>query len=169
MNDFHQALTYVNKMLYEPSGLVLSSIQEEKQNAIYGAGTFRLSSRSIRFRVAQTTPTKVGQFVTIWEKDENNKNQPYSYEHSPEFLVITTFKNNQHFGQFIFPKDILLEKNILSSKSKKGKMAIRVYPSWDKPKSKQAMKTQEWQLAYFIDIDEHQSLQTDKIKKYYYS
>ncbi|WP_249222424.1 MepB family protein [Planococcus alpniumensis] len=25
-------------------------------------------------------------------------------------------------------------------------MAIRVYPSWDIPTSKQAVKTQEWQL-----------------------
>lgn len=167
MNDFHQALTYINKMLYEPSGLVLSSIQEEKQNAIYGAGRFELSSRTVRFRVARTTPTKTGQFVAIWEKDANNKNQPFSHEDSPELLVITSFKNNHQFGQFVFPKEILLEKNVLRSDVTKGKMAIRVYPSWDEPESKQAIKTQKWQLPYFIDINDDHSLRADKMEKLY--
>lgn len=33
-------------------------------------------------------------------------------------------------------------------------MAIRVYPSWDKPVSKQAIKTQSWQLEYFIELSQ---------------
>ncbi|MBM7542794.1 MepB family protein [Amphibacillus cookii] len=167
MNDFYTALNYVNKMIYEPNDLTVKSAQEEKQNAKYGAGIFRLSSRTVRFRVANITPTKAGQFVAFWEKDENNKNQPFTYEEAPDLLVITTFKDDSEFGQFIFPKEILFKQDILRFNSKKGKMAIRVYPSWDKPPSKQAMKTQKWQLPYFVDMSDPSKLPTDKIIELY--
>ena len=154
-------------MIYEPNDLTVKSVKEEKQNSKYGAGTFRLSSRTVRFRVANITPAKEGQFVALWEKDENNKNQPYSYEEAPALLVITTFKNDNKFGQFIFPKDILFQRNIFRSSSTKGKMAIRVYPSWDKPTSKQALETQKWQLPYFVNMSSKSKLPIDKIIKLY--
>ncbi len=68
MNDFQTALTFVTKQVYQPNGLTVSNILEEKQNAKYGAGTFLLSSKSVRFRVAHKTPTKLGQFVAFWKK-----------------------------------------------------------------------------------------------------
>ena len=167
MNDFYTALNYVNKMIYEPNDLTVKSVQEEKQNSKYGAGTFQLSSRTVRFRVANITPTKVGQFVAFWEKDENNKNQPFTYEEAPDLLVITTFKDDSEFGQFIFPKEILIKQNILRSSSTKGKMAIRVYSSSDKPTSKQAKKTQKWQLPYFVGMRDPSKLPIDKIIELY--
>jgi len=167
MNDFYTVLNVVNKMIYEPNDLTVKSVQEEKQNSKYGAGTFRLASRTIRFRVANITPTKVGQFVAFWEKDENNKNQPFTYEEAPDLLVITTFKNDNEYGQFIFPKEVLFKQNILRSSSTKGKMAIRVYPSWDSPTSKQAMKTQEWQLPYFVDMSRQKELPNERIIELY--
>src|SRR5690625_1030238 len=88
MNDFYTALNYVNKMIYEPNDLTVKSVQEEKQNSKYGAGRFQLSSRTVRFRVANITPTKIGQFVALWKKDVNNKNQPYLYEEAPDSAVI---------------------------------------------------------------------------------
>lgn len=167
MNDFYTALNYVNKMIYEPNGLTIKSVQEEKQNSKYGAGRFQLSSRTVRFRVANTTPTKIGQFVAFWEKDVNNKNQPYLYEEAPDLFVITTFKNENEFGQFIFPKEILLQEKILRSTSTKGKMAIRVYPIWDSPSSKQTLKTERWQLPYFVDMCNPNKLPLEKISKLY--
>ena len=167
MNNFYTALAYVSKIIYGPNHLTVKSIQEEKQNSKYGAGTFELSSRTVRFRVANSTPAKVGQFVAFWEKDENNKNQAYSYAKAPDLLVITTFKNENEFGQFIFPKEILFKQNILRSSSTTGKMAIRIYPSWDSPTSKQAMKTQEWQLPYFVDMSNSNNLAIEKILELY--
>ena len=169
MNDFYTALNYVNKIIYEPNDLTVKSVQEEKQNSKYGAGTFQLSSKTVRFRVANITPTKVGQFVAFWEKDINNKNQPHSYEEAPDLLVITTFKNENEFGQFIFPKEVLLKKDILRSTSTKGKMAMRVYPIWDNPGSKQAMKTQKWLLPYFVDMCSPNKLPIEKIIELYSS
>ncbi|KAB7672045.1 MepB family protein [Bacillus sp. B1-b2] len=153
MNEFFKSLTYVNENVYKPNQLVIHSIREEVQNADYGAGIFQLNSKSVRFRVAKITPNKNGQFVSFWEKDENNKNQPYTYDHATDLLVINTFANSNRFGQFVFPKDVLEQQDILKTATTKGKMAIRVYPSWDEPTSKQAINTQKWQLDYFIELD----------------
>ena len=65
MNDFYKALNLVNKMIYEPNNISVKSIREEQQNSKYGAGTFQLASRTVRFRVANRTPAKVGQFVAF--------------------------------------------------------------------------------------------------------
>ncbi|KYG32388.1 MepB family protein [Alkalihalobacillus trypoxylicola] len=166
MYDFYTALEYINKRLYEPNHLTIDSVQEETHNSKYGAGTFRLLEKTVRFRVAHITPAKVGQFVVLWEKDEYNKNQPYSYEESPDLLVITTFKKDDGFGQFVFPKDILFKQNMFRSHSTKGKMAIRVYPEWDLPLNKQAIKTQKWQLPFFINLTNLDYLPTDLLKLY---
>lgn len=167
MKDFYTVLNDVNKMMYEPNGLTVGRVREEKHNSKYGAGAFECSSRTIRFRVANVTPNKVGQFVSIWEKDSSNKNQPYSYDESTDLLVITTFKNNDEYGQFIFPKEVLLKQKVLKSHSTKGKMAMRVYPIWDTPTSKQAMKSQQWQLPYFIDMSHQNHSTKEKILKLY--
>lgn len=167
MNDFYRALSYVNELIYKPTNLILKSVQEEKQNAKYGAGIFQLSSKTVRFRVANITPTKTGHFVAFWEKDEDTNNQPYSYAEAPDLLVITTFKSDSEFGQFVFPKEVLFTQNILKSNSTKGKMAIRVYPSWDIPTSKQAVKTQEWQLPYFVDLSTPDNVSKEKITELY--
>lgn len=168
MHIFEEALRHMNQTIYEPRQLTVDYVREEKQNSEYGAGIFRLSSKTIRFRVAKITPTKIGQFVAFWEKDSNNRNRPFSSEEAPELLVITTFKNNnKEFGQFVFPKEILIEKNVLRSPSTIGKMAIRVYPIWDTPTSKQALNTQKWQLPYFVDMSNLNQESIDKIINLY--
>lgn len=168
MNRFSKALTYVDEIFYQPNGLTIKAIREETQNADYGAGVFQLNSKSVRFRVAKVTPTKLGQFVSFWEKDLNNKNQPFSYKNATDLLVINTFSNdNQFFGQFVFPKKILVEQNILRTATANGKMAIRVYPSWDTPTSKQAIATQKWQSPYFVGLNNINSLQIQKLLRLY--
>ncbi len=167
MNKFYRALTYVNEIFYEPNHLTIKAIREEAQNSDYGAGIFQLNSKTVRFRVAKITPTKIGQFVAFWEKDRDNKNQAFSYENATDLLVINTFTSNNHFGQFVFPKEVLVKQNILKTAIAKGKMAIRVYPSWDTPTSKQAIETQKWQLAYFVDVNNTNSLPIKELLKLY--
>jgi len=167
MNVFNKTLTYVNELLYEPNHLTIKNIREETQNSDYGAGIFQLNSKSVRFRVAKITPTKVGQFVSFWEKDEANKNQAFSYDNATDLLVINTFNNNGDFGQFVFPKEVLLKQNILKTANTKGKMAIRVYPSWDTPTSKQAIATKKWQSPYFVKTDATTSLSKHELLKLY--
>ncbi|MDG5471272.1 MepB family protein [Jeotgalibacillus sp. ET6] len=168
MNEFYKALTYVNKNYYEPNHFIIKASQEEAQNSDYGAGIFQLNSKSVRFRVAKITPNKIGQFVAFWEKDRNQKNQAFSYEEATDLMVINTFTKENHLGQFVFPKQVLLKQNILKTATAKGKMAIRVYPGWEKPTSKQAIKTQKWQLEYFVDLSlSHHSPIQELLKLYY--
>lgn len=166
VNEFYKALTFVNKIFYEPNHLTINAIREEAQNSDYGAGMFQLNSKSVRFRVAKITPNKIGQFVSLWEKDGDNKNQAFSYEKATDLLVINTFTSN-NFGQFVFPKEVLVKQNILKTATSKGKMAIRVYPRWENPTSKQAIETQKWQLAYFVEVNNTNSFPVQELLKLY--
>ena len=171
MYTFYTVLDHINEVIYKPNQLIAASTEEEQQNIEYAAGTFelinKLAVKTVRFRVAKQTPTKVGQFVTFWEKNAKGMNQPFQYNKSPDLLVITTFKDNNTFGQFVFPKDVLLRNDILQSHSTKGKMGIRVYPSWDKPTSNTAIKTQNWQLDYFFKVNDTGIRPTEKIRALY--
>ncbi|WP_047392494.1 MepB family protein [Exiguobacterium sp. s168] len=167
MNDFWTAFTYINEQLYMPCQLTPHAIYEEVQNATYGAGRFCFGETSIRFRVAKVTPTKLGQFVVIWEKDEQNQNQPFSEDTATDLLVVNTFTDSNRFGQFVFPKIVLKQHNIFKTGTIKGKMAMRVYPSWDNPTSKQAIATQKWQLEYFMDYESFDSLLKNEVLRLY--
>lgn len=147
----HKDLLVAKKLLYNPSKFECSQPEIEVQNAEYGAYVFKLNALLIRFRVAKITPTKVGQFVTLWERIGDGPIQPYDISDPVDLFVISTRQDN-NFGQFVFPKSVLCDKHIVSNKGKGGKRAIRVYPPWDKPTSPQAQKTQAWQLKYFLDI-----------------
>lgn len=85
----------------------------------------------------------------------DNKNIPFEYSESPDKLIITII-DGQHQGQFIFPKEILRDKGILSYDNKLGKMALRVYPSWVDNLNPNARKIQLWQLPYFMVHQEQQ-------------
>ena len=147
----HKDLIAAKKLVYNFSKFECSQPEIEVQNAEYGAYVFKLNALLIRFRVAKITPTKVGQFVTLWERIGDGPIQPYDISDPVDLFVISTRQGN-NFGQFVFPKSILCDKHIVSNKGKGGKRAIRVYPPWDKPTSPQAQKTQAWQLKYFLDI-----------------
>lgn len=68
-----------------------------------------------------------------------------------DFYVIST-RSDSILGQFVFPKAVLCDRDILSNNGQGGKRAIRLYPPWDHPTSRQAQKTQKWQLDYFLEI-----------------
>ncbi|RIM96461.1 MepB family protein, partial [Staphylococcus shinii] len=80
-----------------------------------------------------------------------NKNRPFTFDESCDKLIIAVIDESQK-GLFIFPKDVLAKKNIIANKDKKGKMAMRIYPSWEYNLNQTAFKTQKWQLNYFIDL-----------------
>ena len=160
----HPDLCDAEKLAYIPSGLVMSNLTIEPESQDYGACEFDLNHRHIKLRVAKITPKKVGQFVTLWKRKNNGPIIPYELE-DPIDLFVISVRTAEHFGQFVFPKKILSEKGILSSKEKKGKLAIRVYPPWDTPNNKQAEKTQAWQLPYFFEIDSQRDPDTARIQK----
>jgi hypothetical protein len=81
-----------------------------------------------------------------------------------DFVVVTS-KSGDHFGQFVFPKFVLVDKGIIIKSGKDGKRGIRVYPPWDIATNEQAKKTQSWQVKYFLPIRNDNSTNLDFAKK----
>lgn len=152
-NDFYKT----QDLLYKPLNFICSSVEIESEGSAYGACVFKLNNLNIRFRVAKITPTKTGQFVTLWKRMGAGPIQPYDALDQVDFFVISV-RNKNNFGQFIFPKSILVKKNIFSKNGKGGKRGIRIYPSWDKDLNSQAQKTQAWQLDYFLNMSINHSI-----------
>ncbi len=141
----------VAQQYYESCGLLCTNIIQEKESTEYGACTFEINNRHIAFRVAKITPTKVGQFVTLWKRLDTGIIAPYDTA-DPVDLVIISVRKEDRLGQFVFPKTVLHKKDIFSHKGTGGKRALRVYPPWDIANSNQAKDTQAWQLHYFFEI-----------------
>lgn len=118
----------------------------------YGGCEFWLEGLRYIQRTAKVTPKKTGQFVTLWKRNSIGVTSPLDIKDNFYYVVIICFQNKK-IGRFLFPKNILAQKKILSSSitEVEGKRGFRVYPNWDIPTSKQAIETQRWQLAYFSE------------------
>jgi hypothetical protein len=150
-NIIHPELMHAMHRIYDVSGFDCTQPEMELESAEYAAYAFKVNSRAVRFRVAKITPTKTGQFVTLWKRIGKGPIQPYDVSDSVDFFVIHTRKDDR-CGQFIFPKSVLAQKNIFSMDGQGGKRAMRVYPPWDTNLNRQAQKTQDWQVTYFLEI-----------------
>lgn len=124
----------------------------QQWNKQYEAIEIESSNGIFVSRLAQKTPNKKGFFFAIWKKDENNKNKPYEVKDIHNALIVNIVDVHR-LGQFIFPKEVLLDKGILKSDISKGKMALRVYAPWETELNKTAIKTQQWQRDYFREIE----------------
>lgn len=153
---------YLEKLLSEMDNLKIRNSVVEPESTEYGACRFELNDLNILFRTAKITPTKTGQFVTLWKRISKGPIQPFDSSDSIDFFIISVRKENQ-YGLFIFPKSVLIHKEIVSD-IKEGKRAIRVYPPWDTTASKQAQKTQKWQLDYFFEISQNSTSVLDETK-----
>ena len=100
------------------------------------------------YRRAKTTPTKLGQFVTLWQRSDAGPIRPFDVSDGVELFVVEVY-NEEQLGHFIFPVDALVRRGVVSTDFAGGKRAIRVYPPWVTPTSTQALKTQSWQLEFF--------------------
>lgn len=146
-------LILIQEILFDNCNFEITQPILEAESSEYGACTFVLNNLNIRYRTAKITPTKTGQFVTLWKRINQGSIQPFDSTDPIDLFIVSTRKDN-NFGLFIFPKSILITKEIVTDK-KEGKRAIRVYPPWDITTSKQAQKTQKWQLDYFLEIQKN--------------
>ncbi len=144
-------LHVLKKFVYDQWSFEFSNLKEQLESAEYGACSFELNAKKIQYRVSKITPTKTGQFVTIWKRNSEGITEPFSNSDDLDFIIITS-KSGDNFGQFIFPKSVLANQGIISSKFKVGKRGIRVYPPWDQVTNKEAQKNQSWQTKYFFTI-----------------
>lgn len=135
----------------------------EPESAEYNACTFKIGQLSVRYRSAKITPTKTGLFVTLWKRNGNGPIQPFDVEDDMDIAMISA-KCDDKFGLFIFSKAILHRQGILSDTKKEGKRGFRVYPPWDIASSNQARKTQQWQSACFLEIENDDAVDLERAK-----
>jgi hypothetical protein len=152
--------------VYEPAGMkVTHAALREAESSEYGACRFGLDGRAIAFRVAKTTPTKLGQFVTIWKRPApGSEIAPLDISDGVAFVVVSVFDGVRR-GQFVFSQQVLVEKGIMSRSGKGGKRAIRVYPPWTTPVVNEATKTQRWQIQYFVPLAQNGSADPALVRK----
>ena len=163
----HPSLASIFEKIYAPNLLVMTNLITEPESAEYYACTFTLNDMHIKFRVAHVTPTKVGQFVTLWKRDATGGPiKPFDLADAIDFVVITVQSGNNH-GQFIFSKMVLFDKGIFSKDGKGGKRAFRIYPSWNIADNAQAKKSQAWQLNYFLLTPLDGQIDMSRVKKLY--
>ena len=149
MHCVHPDWLIAQKVAYAPAELVCSDMIQEPESQEYAAGECTIMNRRVKFRVAKITPTKVGQFVTLWKRIGKGPIMPFELS-DPIDLFIISVRCDDKLGQFVFPKKLLHEKRFISGNGIEGKRAMRVYPPWDIPDSAQAKKTQDWQSKYFV-------------------
>lgn len=150
--------------IYKSCNFKITALRIDTESAEYDACQFTLNRKQIISRSSKITPKKVGQFVTFWKRaNAEAPIVPFDTDDNFDFFVVN-IRTDNHFGQFVFPKAILIKKGIISTTTKEGKRAFRVYPSWDTPTSKQAEKTQKWQLYYFYDA---KTVDLEKVKSLY--
>jgi hypothetical protein len=159
-------LNEVNTKVYQKCSLKLSGCTHELEGDPYDACQFKLNGKKIISRSAKITPKKIGQFVTFWKRNAEGITEPYAETDSFDFYAINV-KDENRFGQFVFPKAELIRRGILSTERKDGKRGFRVYPIWDIAQNKQAVTTQKWQLNYFYEISE--TTDFEKVKALYQS
>ncbi|GAA3954800.1 hypothetical protein GO495_28515 [Chitinophaga oryziterrae] len=163
-NALHNDLKIVKELVYDKCGFHLTDLKLNSESVEYGACSFKLNGQTIEHRVSKITPTKTGQFVTIWERNKDGITEPFDIFDDIDFVVITS-KIGDNIGQFILPKSVLADKGIISQNGKDGKRGIRVYPPWDTVTNRQAEKTQSWQTEYFLTIKSDNSTDLDLTRK----
>lgn len=146
-------LNRIKTEIYDKCALEISDFRPETESKEYDASRFLLNGRNIISRNAKITPKKAGQFVTFWKRGEDGPIEPFEETDQIDFYVVSVRAENK-FGQFVFPKSVLIKKGIISTATKEGKRAFRVYPGWDTVNNKQAQQNQKWQLSYFYEIAE---------------
>lgn len=157
-------LKMINESVYLKCGLIMSYLKRNPESAAYGACSFELDGLKIEHRKSKTTPTKAGQFVTIWKRSKDGITTPFDNSDDINFVVITS-RYGENLGQFIFPKSVLVEEGIFSQNGKGGKRGIRVYPPWDHANSRQASRTQQWQTKYFVTIRDGNNTDLDRVRQ----
>lgn len=153
----NNTLQQIKRKVYDKCALEISNFETEPESAAYDACRFALNSQNILCRNAKITPKKAGQFVTFWKRFKNGPIEPFKETDHFDYYVVNVQTENE-FGQFVFPKSILISKGIISTEKKEGKRAFRVYPTWDIASNKQAVRTQKWQLEYFYKINNSTNL-----------
>lgn len=180
--------------MYSKAGFELTEppMRESDPKGIeYGACRFSLNNKKIVYRIGKNTPDRPGYFATMWKRAIKTKEIiPFDYNDDIDYLIIdvdSVSDAGEYFcGQFIFDRQVLLDKKLMQNVNNNGKLATRVFPPWSEKLAKESIErsiqssllvkktqnmsnsaksTQKWQLNYFISVDENYQFDMDLLKK----
>jgi hypothetical protein len=155
------------KLVYEQFNVnCTSKPKSEAESKEYGAYEFTINNIKVKFRVAKSTPTKIGQFVTLWKRIGKGPIMPFDVS-DPFDVYVVCVNEGSKSGQFVFPKQVLVAQGVLSKAGKGGKRAIRVYAPWVKTESSQASNTKMWQTKYFVNLSDSKGVDLAAARKLY--
>ena len=158
----------INDSVFKYLDLYISDIIPDLECADYFGFNFKINQTYIKFRKSKLTPKKVGQFVTFWKRDFDGKTIPFDINDNFDFYIIS-IEENKNEGFFLFPKDILIKENLISSKQKTGKRGFRIYTDWHLPENKQAEHTKRWQTQFFINYSDSEKVILEKFENIFNS
>ena len=144
-------LSMLQRTIFTPKNMEICDAQKDQEAEAYTGYNFSTQDERVKFRKAKITPKKIGLFVALWERASNGKTIPF-HQDGPTDVYIFMAQYTDKRGFFIFSKQVLANHNILSTSTKEGKRGFRLYPPWDKPTSKQALASQQWQVKYFTEV-----------------
>ena len=154
--------------LYRKLNFKIDNFQSNKEGKEYNACSYNLGELKIISRKAKITPKKIGYFVAVWKRNSEGITEPFDFEDDFSFFVIN-IENQYQKGQFIFSKEVLKKHGIISNNGVGGKRGFRLYAPWDNPTSKQGLKTQTWQLNYFLSLDYDKGIDIERANFLYKS
>ncbi|SDG39186.1 MepB protein [Pedobacter terrae] len=100
-NGISYILRTATDLVYSKLGYRISNLQIEDESQEYSACTFELNKLKIKHRLSKITPTKAGQFVTIWKRNEAGITAPFTDQDEFDLLIISV-NDADRSGQFIF-------------------------------------------------------------------
>ena len=158
--DYASQLQQYLKDYFEKLDFAVTHFSASNESQEYKACSFLLTNKKIIYRQAKITPAKLGQFVTIWKRNSEGITAPFDWNDEFDYFIVTVVRE-ETMGQFIFPKNVLRDRGIISYLNKDGKRGIRVYAPTEIVKSKQAITTQQWQQNYYVSRE----INTEELKK----
>ena len=78
--------------------------------------------------------------MSFWKRKHGQKITPFEYTDDFDFCIVNV-RFEDRYGQFVFPKEELIKRGIVSSDLMEGKRGLRVSPVWDIVDNKTTLKT----------------------------
>lgn len=148
---------YIEREFFTPMTLCISDIVHQREGDEYGAVRFQLNGTTALFRHAKHTPTKIGQFVTLYKRETSRSEIAPIDQIDGIRCVFVLADDDPRFGMFVLGSSLLAKMDIFSVGSRGGKRAFRVYGPWTEPTANQAVKTKAWQCAQFAELTDRET------------
>ena len=91
--DVFRDLNIFKERVYHRSGWSFENFERAGESAEYAASSFTLNGKAIQYRASKITPTKSGQFVTVWKRNGQGITEPFSVSDLFDFISIV-FRDN---------------------------------------------------------------------------